>query len=76
MISACSFLYTVLLLSELSGHLVTVAMPPAKVVDEGLSLEDEPAVVPNVYRRLDAPDSSPRDGRSRVIVVSVSIAFD
>lgn len=78
MISARSVFYTLVLFSELSSHLVTVAMPPAKVEDEGLGLilGDEPAVVPPIYRRMDAQDSSPRDGRSKVIVVSVSVTFD
>lgn len=78
MISACSFLYTLVLFSELSSHSVTVAMPPATVEDEGLGLTlgVEPAVVPPVYRRMDAPDSSQRDGRSKVIVVSVSVTLD
>lgn len=78
MISACSFLYALVLLSELSSHSVTVAMPPAKVQDEGpgLTLGDEPAAFPPVYRRMDVPDSGPRDARSKVIVVSVSFAFD
>uniref|UniRef100_H3BYL8 Pro-melanin-concentrating hormone n=1 Tax=Tetraodon nigroviridis TaxID=99883 RepID=H3BYL8_TETNG len=72
MISACSFLYTLVLFSELSSHLVAVAMPPAKVEDEalGLALGDELAAVPHVYRPMDATDSGPRDGRSKVIVVS------
>lgn len=78
MISACSFLYTLVLFSELSSHLVAVAMPPAKVEDEalGLALGDELAAVPHVYRPMDATDSGPRDGRSKVIVVSVSVSFD
>lgn len=74
MISACSFLYALVLFSELSSHLVTVA----NVQDEGLALTlgDEAAAVPPVYGRMDAADSSPRDGRSKVIVVSVSVAVD
>lgn len=78
MISACSFLYTLVLFSELSSHLAAVAMPPASVEDEGLgvTLGDEPALAPPVYRRTDALDGSPRGGRPKVIVVSVSATFD
>ncbi|TWW64843.1 pro-MCH [Takifugu flavidus] len=72
MISASSFLYTLVLFSGLSSRSVTVAMPAAKIEDEGLGLllGDEPAVVPPVYRRMDVQGSSPRDGRSKIIVVS------
>lgn len=78
MISACSFLHALVLFSALSSHWVTVAMPPAQVEDEGLGLAlgDEPALVPPIYGRMDDPDSSPRDRRSKVIVVSVSLSFD
>lgn len=78
MISAGSFLYTLVLFSGLSSRSVTVAMPAANIEDEGLGLllGDEPAAVPPVYRRMDVQDSSPRDGRSKIIVVSVSVAFD
>lgn len=78
MISASSFLYTLVLFSGLSSRSVTVAMPAAKIEDEGLGLllGDEPAVVPPVYRRMDVQGSSPRDGRSKIIVVSVSATFD
>ncbi|XP_019132407.1 pro-MCH isoform X2 [Larimichthys crocea] len=62
MMSIYSVLYTLVLFSELSSHLVTVAMPANKVGDgiieqdgRGLLLEDEPmlepVVVPPVYRR-------------------------
>lgn len=78
MISACSFLYVLALFSELSSPSVALAVPPATVEDEGLGLTlgDEPALPPTVYRRSDGPDGSPRGGRPKVIVVSVSIAFD
>lgn len=88
MISVCSFLYTLVLFSELSSHLVTVAMPATKVEDsvteqDGLSLilgdepMTEPAVVPPVYRRSHVLDNSMRDedGRPKVIV-SVSVTSD
>lgn len=78
MISSGSFLYALVLFSGLSSRLVTVAIPAAKIEDEGLGLllRDEPPAVPPIYRRMDIQDSSPRDGRSKIIVVSVSITFD
>lgn len=78
MISASCFLYTLVLFSGLSSRSVTVAMPAANIEDEGLGplLGDEPAAVPPVYRRMDVQDSSPRDGRPKIIVVSVSVTFD
>lgn len=77
MISSCSFLYTLVLVSELSGHMVA-AMPAPKVEDEGLGLMlgDEPAALPPVYGRLDAQDGRLGDRRSKIIVVSVSATFD
>lgn len=78
MISASCFLYTLVLFSGLSSRSLTIAMPAAKIEDEGLGLPlgMEPAVVPPIYRRMDVQDSSSRDGRSKIIVVSVSITFD
>lgn len=90
MISLCSFLYSLMLFSELSSHLVTATVPSIKAEDSiteqdglGLILEDEPivaepAAVPSVYRRSQVPDISMRDGGrgSKVIVVSVSVTFD
>lgn len=89
MISLCSFLYSLMLFSELSSHLVTATIPikaEDSIIEQdglGLILEDEPTVaepaaVPPVYRRSQVPDNSMRDGgrRSKVIVVSVSVTFD
>lgn len=74
MMSASCFLYTLVLFSGLSSRSVTAAI----LEDEGLGLllGDEPAAAPPVYRRMDVQDSSPRDGRSKIIVVSVSVSFD
>lgn len=76
MISSCSLLYTLVLVS-LSGHMVA-AMPAPQAEDEGLGrmLADEPAAVPPIYGRLDAQDGHPGDGRSKIIVVSVSAKFN
>lgn len=82
MISLYSVLYTLVLFSELSSHLVTVAMPANKVEDGvpeddgvGLLLGDEPVtepdVVPPVYRRGRVMDE---DESPRIIIVSVSVA--
>lgn len=78
MISSSCFLYTLVLFSGLSSRSVAGAMPAANVEDEGLGLllGEEPAAAPAVYRRTDVQDSSPRDGRSKIIVVSVSVASD
>ncbi|XP_010769865.1 pro-MCH [Notothenia coriiceps] len=81
MISVYSFLYTLVLFSELSSHYVTVAMPAAKVEDgameqDGLFLEDEPmtepALVPAAYRRNFVLDTNKRDedGSPKIIIVS------
>lgn len=87
MISTYSFLYTLVLFSELSSHLVTVAMPTTKV-DDGVTDQDglglilgdesmtEAAVVPPVYRRSHGPGSSmtkDEDERPKIIIVSVSV---
>lgn len=86
MISVCSFLYTLVLFSELSSHLVTVAMPATKVEDSateqdglGLILGDEPMTDrPAVYRRSHVLDNSvtDEDGRPKIIIVSVSVTYD
>lgn len=87
MISTYSFLYTLVLFSELSSHLVTVAMPATKVDDSvtdqdglGLILGDESmteaAVVPPVYRRSHGLGSSvtkDEEERPKIIIVSVSV---
>lgn len=86
MMSIYSVLYTLVLFSELSSHLVTVAMPANKVGDgiieqdaRGLLLEDEPmlepVVVPPVYRRNFVLDNnvSNEDGSPEIIIVSVSV---
>lgn len=83
MISACSFLSTLVLLSELSGHLLTVAMPAAKDANDGATeqdglgyiLGDEAAVEaagassPPYRRRNSLKDE---DQRAKIIIVSVS----
>ncbi len=86
MISVYSFLYTFVLVSTLSSHLVTVAMPATKIDDgvteqDGIDLlaGDEPmselAVVPSVYRRSLVLDNNMRDEdeNPKIIVVSVSV---
>ncbi|XP_028426288.1 pro-MCH [Perca flavescens] len=81
MISVYSVLYTLVLFSELSSHLVTVAMPATKGEDgvteqDGLFLGDEsmtaPAGVPLSYRRnlmLDT-NAMDEDGSPKIIIVS------
>ncbi|XP_042258609.1 pro-MCH isoform X1 [Thunnus maccoyii] len=83
MISIYSVLFTLVLFSELSSHLVTVAMPASKIEDgeteqDGLGslLGDGPmteqAVVPPMYRRSLVLDSNIRDddGNPKIIIVS------
>lgn len=82
MISTYSFLYTLVLFSELSSHLATVAMPTAKV-DDGVTDQDglglilgdesmsEAAVVPPVYRRSHA--TKDEEERPKIVIVSVSV---
>lgn len=83
MISACSFLSTLVLLSELSGHLLTVAMPTAKDANDdgameedglGLILGNEAAVEAAAalppYRRSNSLKDE--DQRAKIIIVSVS----
>ncbi|XP_051248920.1 pro-MCH [Dicentrarchus labrax] len=82
MISVYSVLYTLVLFSELSSHLVTVAMPASQVEDSvpeqeglGLLLGDqpmtEPALIPSVYRRSRVmDDNSEEDGNPKIIIVS------
>lgn len=84
MVSVYSVLYTLVLFSELSSHLVTVAMPATKGEDgvteqDGLFLGDEsmtePAGVPLSYRRnlmLDT-NAMDEDGSPKIIIVSVSV---
>lgn len=83
MISACSFISTLVLLSELSGHLLIVAMPTAKDANDGvmeqdglgLILGDEAAVespaAPPPYRRSNSLKDE--DQRAKIIIVSVSL---
>lgn len=83
MISTCSFLSTLVLLSELSGHLLTVAMPAAKdgidgaMEQEGLRLilgdktAVETAAAPMPYRRSNSLKDE--DQRAKIIIVSVSV---
>lgn len=76
MVSVYTILYALLLFSELSSHLVAVAMPAYKVEDGvneqdglGLMAGDEPmtepvvvpAMVPPVYRRNHVLDNNVRD---------------
>lgn len=76
MVSVYTVLYALLLFSELSSHLVAVAMPAYKVEDGvneqdglGLMAGDEPmtepvvvpAMVPPVYRRNHVLDNNVRD---------------
>lgn len=83
MISACSFISTLVLLSELSGHLLTVAMPTTKDAnDDGAMEEDglglilgneaavEAAAAPLSYRRSNSLKNE--DQRAKIIIVSVS----
>ncbi|XP_023275140.1 pro-MCH 2-like [Seriola lalandi dorsalis] len=83
MISVHSVLFTLVLFSELSSHLVTAAMPATKVEDgvieqDGLGslLVDEPmtehGMVPPVYRRRLVVDNNDRDedGNPKIIMVS------
>ena len=83
MISVCSFLFTLVLFSELSSHSVTVAIPSAKVEDgmteqDGPLLGDEPlaehAVIPRLYRRNFVLDNSVSDEDviPKIIMVPVS----
>lgn len=84
MISASSVLFTLVLFSELSSRLATVASPVTKVEDgemeqDGLGslLDDdslsEHGVVPPLYRRNLVLDNniSDEDGNPRIIFVSV-----
>ncbi|XP_032361569.1 pro-MCH [Etheostoma spectabile] len=81
MISVYSVLYTLVLFSELSSHLVTVAMPAAKgdegaTEQNGLFLGDESmtelAGVPLSYRRNLLLDTNARDedGSPKILIVS------
>ncbi|KAM9334668.1 pro-MCH [Symphorus nematophorus] len=83
MISVYSVLYTLVLFNELSSHLVTVAMPAAKIED-GATEQDamglilggepmtEPAMVPSAYRRSPVLDDNTRDedGNLKIIILS------
>lgn len=84
--SVYSVLCTLVLFSELSSHLVTVAMPATKIEDgvteqDGLSLilgdepMTEPAAVPPAYRRSRLLDNNvgDEDGSPKIIIVSVSV---
>lgn len=84
MMSACSFISTLVLLSELSGHLlIAAAMPSAKDANDGvmeqdglgLILGDEAAVespaAPLPYRRSNSLKDE--DQRAKIIIVSVSL---
>ncbi|XP_073337227.1 pro-MCH [Pagrus major] len=83
MVSVYTVLYALLLFSELSSHLVAVAMPAYKVEDgvneqDGLGLiagdepMAEPAVVPPAYRRNHVLDNNARDedGSPKIYVLS------
>ncbi|XP_071357892.1 pro-MCH [Trachinotus anak] len=83
MISVYSVLFTLVLFSELSSHIVTAAIPAPKVEDGeieqgglGSLLGDESmsdhAVVPPMYRRHFVLDNNDRDedGNPKVIMVS------
>ncbi|GAA6221048.1 pro-MCH [Lates japonicus] len=83
MISVYSFLFTLVLFSELSSHLLTVAIPATKLED-GITEQDglgsllssepitEPVEAPPVYRRNLVLDNSVRDedGNPKFIIVS------
>lgn len=86
MMSVYSVLYTLVLFSELSSHLVTVAMPATKVEDAiteqdglGLLLGDEPmtdaAMVPPVYRRSRLMDNARDEDGIPKIIISVSFTL-
>ncbi|XP_041832838.1 pro-MCH [Melanotaenia boesemani] len=83
MISTYSILFTLVLCSELNSHLVTVAMPSAKIEDDTTDQEGfdsivgeesmtEPAVVPPVYRRSFTLDNNMRDDGTPKIVILLS----
>ncbi|XP_072233826.1 pro-MCH [Leuresthes tenuis] len=83
MISIYSILFTLVLFSELGSHLVTVAMPSTKEED-GATEQDgidsilgdmpmnEPAVVPQMYRRSLTLDNNVRDDGTPKIVILLS----
>lgn len=84
MISIYSVLFTLMLFSELSSHLVTVAMPAAKTDDIlteqdaltsllGDKLMSEPAVVPPLLRRSFLLDGVRDENGNPKIIVSVSV---
>lgn len=82
MISVCSFIYTLVLFSELSSHLVTATKVEDATEQDGLGLilgdgpMTQPADGPSVYRQNSVQDNSVRgeDGRPKIIIVSVSYA--
>lgn len=83
MISACSFLSTLVLLSELSGHLLTVAMPAAKDANDGAMEQDGLGLILGEEAAVEAAGASPpyrrsnslkdEDQRAKIIIVSVSV---
>lgn len=89
MISVYSVLFTLVLFSELSSNLVTVAIPSSKAENgitqqDGLGslLGDEPLteedMVPRMYRRSLVLDDDVRDenGNPKIFVVSVSDSLE
>lgn len=82
MISVCSFIYTLVLFSELSSHSVTANKAEDAAEQDGLGLilgdgpMTQPADGPSVYRQNSVQDNSVRDeeGRPKIIIVSVSYA--
>lgn len=87
MLSMYSALFTLLLFSELSSHLVTVAMPATKFEDgttdqDGLgsflgdeSMTEHAAVSPESRRTFMLDDIRDDDGSPKVIIVSVSLTL-
>lgn len=83
MISACSFLSTLVLLSELSGHLLTVAMPAAKDANDGAMEQDGLGMILGDEVAVEAAGALPpyrrsnslkdEDQRPKIIIVSVSV---
>lgn len=85
MLSGSSFLYTLVLFSELSSHLfampATTAEDSAREWDDlGLIVGDEPMteldeILP-LYRRNHLLDDRNEEGRSTIMVVPVSVSSD
>lgn len=83
MISACSFLSTLVLLAVLSSHLLTVAMPAAKEAYDGAMEQDGLGLILGDEAAGEATGASPpyrqsnslkdEDQRPKIIIVSVSV---